>query len=116
MPPATTFPSLTQQCLADGMNVHFDPSAAGRTLRTDTNETVSAQVEDWQPIDDPEFSARQKNQVFVVVTAAVGCVADPRLVRRFYRDHINYYKMLKFSETEGDLVTWRWICEAQRKT
>lgn len=114
--PATpiTFPSLAEQCAADGFQANL--SAWGRQLRTDTNENVMAIIEDWAPMDDPEFSGRQKNPVFVTVTATAGCVADPRAVTKFFRDHINYYKTLKFGETEGDLITWRWICEAQRKT
>lgn len=87
----------------------------GRTITTEGGESFIGLIEDVQELMDPVTIARAKNPVYVTVTALKGAVLDPRKVQMMNEQDYGTMKVLRYTESRGDALTWKWTCEAQRQ-
>lgn len=88
----------------------------GREMITNTDETVTAIVDDAQPHDNPTNELQAKRPVFAFVFIAVGAVASPRDILHFRETDQGgrNYRVLGYAESAADGVSWKFECEAQR--
>ncbi len=86
----------------------------GRTVTADTGEVFLANIEDVPPPVDPDRPAQGKVPIYATITGPVDCVDDPRAVKTLAEADGRFYTVLRYDETRGDMVTWKWFCEAQR--
>lgn len=89
----------------------------GRDMVADTTEPVRVLVQNASAMPDPDRPAQGKQPVYAVITCLVGAVRDPRAIGKFTEgDGANQtvHRVLAYTETSGDRVTWRFEVESQR--
>ena len=106
-------PTPVQAARAFGFQANL--RARGRAMTTDQGDTLTAIVQDLQPLPDLEHTAQAKKTIYVQIHAAANAVANPRAVQTFTEAGGRNYAVIRYDETVADAVTWSWFCEAQRQ-
>lgn len=106
--------TLAQRMRGAGFNANL--RVRGREMITDTDETVTALVDDAQPLPDPTDEAKAMNVIFASISVLVGAVESPRDIGFFRETAIGgrNYKVLRFMESSADGVSFKFECESQR--
>ena len=90
-------------------------SIDGRTIITESGESFLALIEDVPMLQEPVEQARSKFPVYVNVTAIADDVNNPRVILQMNEQQYGTMRVLKFMESRGDQLTYKWLCEAQRQ-
>lgn len=82
----------------------------------DNEQQITLMVDDMPVIADPDGRAAQaETPVYSTVACLAGSLDNPRAVTRFTEDATGkVYNVIRFVETAGDRISWKWDCEAQR--
>ena len=89
----------------------------GRNMVADTTESVRVLVQNASALPDPERPAQGTQPVYAMSSCLAGAVRDPRAIGKFTEgDGANQtvHKVLAYTETSGDRVTWKFEVESQR--
>lgn len=104
--------TMTQQARMRGLKASI--MVRGRAVVANTDEKLSVMVEDQAALSDPDKPAQAQLQVYTLLTAAAGAVADPRAIEKFTEEDGRWHRVIEYRESRGDMLTWKWFCESQR--